>query len=362
MHKRKISAKELAGDIKSGMRQADLLKKYNILSFEKLEGLCDKLIGHGLIDESNKEKLFKKFSCPACGHAFSEFFSECPACGIIVSKYKKKDDQTKSVLQECSVCGGKISKNAAICPHCGEPNSQNIVPEDDTKKITRNAFGSVAGKVLGWFFGVVFILAAIGAFFTSNVASGFSYLLAGVVLTPPLMKKFKINLSTKAKFISVFALIMVGGILQDTMDLRRNDEPEVKVHYSTKKDTAIDHGDAHSSRKSRFFPDLNNIERVQETPSTAYSDRRWYQDGDLHDKTVNDWKSATYANKLATSADMATASQKVKAVISQSGSVDAMKPFAVELMTCINEAAAGQGYENMKVAELAAGCMILMKW
>ena len=108
MHKRKISAKELAGDIKSGMRQADLLKKYNILSFEKLEGLCDKLIGHGLIDESNKEKLFKKFSCPACGHAFSEFFSECPACGIIVSKYKKKDDQTKSVLQECSVCGGKI--------------------------------------------------------------------------------------------------------------------------------------------------------------------------------------------------------------------------------------------------------------
>ena len=56
MNGKKINAKELANDLRSGMQQADLLKKYNIPSLENLETLCDKLISYGLLNDSDKAK------------------------------------------------------------------------------------------------------------------------------------------------------------------------------------------------------------------------------------------------------------------------------------------------------------------
>ena len=88
----------------------------------------------------------------------------------------------------------------------------------------------------------------------------------------------------------------------------------------------------------------------------------WYINGNLHRRTITEWNQATYANKLATSGDMALASPKIKALFQKSGSVDRLRPFAVELVTCINEVASGEGYESMQVAEMTAGCMILMGW
>lgn len=88
----------------------------------------------------------------------------------------------------------------------------------------------------------------------------------------------------------------------------------------------------------------------------------WYEGGTLHRATVSQWNKASYSNKLATAADMALSSSKVKAKVRASGSVDTLKPFAVELVACVNEAAAGQGYGHMSVAELAASCMVLMGW
>lgn len=80
----------------------------------------------------------------------------------------------------------------------------------------------------------------------------------------------------------------------------------------------------------------------------------WYVGGDLHKKTIADWKVATEKNKLATCADF---------VLSQDKSMDfnVLKIKANALVTCIDETVEGHSEsDNEKVSKIAAQCMILM--
>ena len=97
-------------------------------------------------------------------------------------------------------------------------------------------------------------------------------------------------------------------------------------------------------------------------PFVVYAEGKWYENGTLRRGSVEEWNRATYANKLATAAAMAITRPQIKAKVTNSGSFDTLRPFAIELVSCVNEAAAGPGYGSMRVAELAAGCMILMGW
>ena len=97
-------------------------------------------------------------------------------------------------------------------------------------------------------------------------------------------------------------------------------------------------------------------------PFVVCAGGKWYENGTLHRGSVADWKKATYANKLATAADWALNIPQIKRKVKKSGSIETLKPFAVELVTCVNEATAGQGYGSMSIAEVAASCMILMGW
>jgi len=97
-------------------------------------------------------------------------------------------------------------------------------------------------------------------------------------------------------------------------------------------------------------------------PFAVYAGGKWYENGTLHRASVAEWNRATYANKLATAADWAITRPQIKTKVKNSGSIDTLRPFASQLVTCVNEAAAGQGYGSMSVAEVAASCMILMGW
>ena len=59
---------------------------------------------------------------------------------------------------------------------------------------------------------------------------------------------------------------------------------------------------------------------------------------------------------------MLNISSRINSEVRDSGSMDALKPYANELVICVNEAAAGQGYGNTKVGELAAMCGVGMGW
>jgi hypothetical protein len=104
----------------------------------------------------------------------------------------------------------------------------------------------------------------------------------------------------------------------------------------------------------------NNYTNVS-TPAVS-STGEWYENGTLHRANIQQWNSASYANKVATSADMAISHSKVSGKVRNSGNMSTLRPYAFELLTCINETSAGKGYETMKISEIAAMCIILMKW
>ncbi|MEI7637497.1 MAG: hypothetical protein WCJ37_09340 [Syntrophus sp. (in: bacteria)] len=88
----------------------------------------------------------------------------------------------------------------------------------------------------------------------------------------------------------------------------------------------------------------------------------WYQGGTLHKATVSGWNKASYSDKLATAADWDTTIPKIRNKVQSSGDMNTLRPYASELVQCVDKAASGMGYSNQGAAELAAGCQILMGW
>ena len=113
-------------------------------------------------------------------------------------------------------------------------------------------------------------------------------------------------------------------------------------------------------RKIFFISGLLSLLIVM-TPLWATAGK-WYQGGTLHRATVNEWNNASYSNKLATASDWASSVPNIKAKVRNSGDMGTLRFYASELVSCVDNAAAGKGYSNMKVSELAASCMILLGW
>lgn len=76
--KRKVSARELITDLRMGMPNPQLMKKYGI-SLKTLEDFFRKL-----------EKA--KLRCRSCGETRWEKFDECPRCGILVDRFAGPGD------------------------------------------------------------------------------------------------------------------------------------------------------------------------------------------------------------------------------------------------------------------------------
>ncbi len=91
-----ISAKEILADIKGGMDDVALMKKFR-LSEETLPKVLKKLMDRGLVKQQDLEKRSVTcekstgivHECPACGVLQTEQYDECPLCGAIASKWRK---------------------------------------------------------------------------------------------------------------------------------------------------------------------------------------------------------------------------------------------------------------------------------
>ena len=80
----------------------------------------------------------------------------------------------------------------------------------------------------------------------------------------------------------------------------------------------------------------------------------WYSGGSLHRATAAQWISATPENRLATSADFSAKAKKPK-------NMRELKADAINLNACITTAASDPSLSSIKVSELAAGCIVLMR-
>jgi lipopolysaccharide biosynthesis regulator YciM len=102
---KKISAKEIMQDLKTGMTDAKLMEKYHI-SFQGLQDLFGKLIQAGLATKTyfekraltqtpSKPKETGSATCPYCGFKAAEEFRECPQCRQDVSEWLDTMELTK---------------------------------------------------------------------------------------------------------------------------------------------------------------------------------------------------------------------------------------------------------------------------
>lgn len=110
--------------------------------------------------------------------------------------------------------------------------------------------------------------------------------------------------------------------------------------------------------------DLVRVIEITPIPTTAPSSttRKWYTGGNLHRASIAEWKRATYEDKFTTAADWTASTRKGKTAIQSNGS-EGLKPYAIDLVNCIDKSTAGNlGYNSSGAAEIAAICTTMMGW
>lgn len=91
------------------------------------------------------------------------------------------------------------------------------------------------------------------------------------------------------------------------------------------------------------------------SPSTSGNDTSWFLGGTLHDAIVAEWREATYANRLATSADFIAATQDV-----DYSDMEEFKRMSIDLEICISTAVSGGDVQNEDVVFISALCLTAM--
>ena len=90
---------------------------------------------------------------------------------------------------------------------------------------------------------------------------------------------------------------------------------------------------------------------------------RWQERRTLQGAFVGQWKMAPYTDKLATAANWILARPRIKDKTVYRRIVENIRPFAFELVQCVDEYAADEGFKShVSAADLASDCMISKGW
>jgi hypothetical protein len=109
MDKRKITAREVLRDIRSGLSDQDLMEKYT-LSAQGLQSVFHKLVNAGVITQpelDDRVPITERtvdlglFICPACGNIQGTEFAVCPRCGFTAP------GRAKAIQEERAGISGK---------------------------------------------------------------------------------------------------------------------------------------------------------------------------------------------------------------------------------------------------------------
>ena len=134
MTKVRIDARDVLNDIRNGLDDTALMKKYR-LSGAGLQSLFSKLIEAGLIKRADLEKRMPNFEktveltmvkCPSCGMPQFSAFDECPQCGVIVKKFLEGREPPKSDVQKIGEKQPRVEPTAASAEESTEPKTVRI--------------------------------------------------------------------------------------------------------------------------------------------------------------------------------------------------------------------------------------------
>ena len=110
MEKRKVTARDILRDIRSGADDAALMKNYR-LSAQGLQSVFNKMLKAGVVTQhelderipvSERTVELGLYVCPTCGNIQGKEFTECPRCGFATPEYlraqKEPGSQTTKVV------------------------------------------------------------------------------------------------------------------------------------------------------------------------------------------------------------------------------------------------------------------------
>ncbi len=97
-----------------------------------------------------------------------------------------------------------------------------------------------------------------------------------------------------------------------------------------------------------------------DVPRRMSSTDEWYEGGNLHRKTVWDWRMASAKNKRATAADWCAAILKTEEEKKQLG-MEGLKLRAAQLVICVDTTVQDGSVDSVQVSEIAAGCIVLLE-
>ena len=88
----------------------------------------------------------------------------------------------------------------------------------------------------------------------------------------------------------------------------------------------------------------------------------WYVGGTLYNATADEWHKSSYENKLATAAGWTLMDPTIRKISKKSSSMETVRPYAIELVACVDQVSVGDSYAEKNVSSLAAACMVSMGW
>ena len=88
---------------------------------------------------------------------------------------------------------------------------------------------------------------------------------------------------------------------------------------------------------------------------------KWYEGGSLHKSSPAEWRKSSHKNKMATAADWVLSRPSILKKVKKSGNINTGRPYATELVKCIETSLKGVNAGG-STAEIAAACMVLMGW
>ncbi len=134
MAKVRIDARDVLKDIRDGLDDTALMKKYR-LSGAGLQSLFAKLTEAGLLKRADLDKRMANFEktveltmvkCPSCGMPQFSAFDECPQCGVIVKKFLEGREPPKSDVQKIIEKQPRVEPAPAPEKEATEPKTVRI--------------------------------------------------------------------------------------------------------------------------------------------------------------------------------------------------------------------------------------------
>ena len=88
----------------------------------------------------------------------------------------------------------------------------------------------------------------------------------------------------------------------------------------------------------------------------------WYVGGTIYEANARQWHESSYENRLATAANWTLMQPDIRKISRKSSTMDTVKPYAIELVGCLDRVSAGESSAEETVSSLAAACMVSMGW